>query len=503
MFDFFRTPGNRMLKVDQVHAIRHQVLVQGRSVRQVAREMRVSRNTVRRYVGVPEPARAEGEPRPRPVLEKVAPRLEELFEEWSVRTTPKQRLTAMRLHRQLRQEGLVVGATLVKEWMHERRRQRMEAFVPLVHRPGEEAQVDFFSVVAEIAGEREDGWLFLMRLMYSGRDFAWLYPRCDQVSFLDGHVRAFAHFEGVPARGVYDNLSAAVRKVVMPHRELTDRFRALANHYAFEPCFARVGEGHDKGGVESRGNATRLQHLTPVPQAPSWEEASRELLAKLDGDLERRRDGTQQSVRELFEQERGVLRPLAGQPFDARRVVPVSVPRRTVVRVEGAWYSVPSRWKCLQATAHVGPEQVTVSCRGESVTRPRQRFGERCVRYRDFLPELATKPQALRQVAAELLAELGAPFDRLWALLVQSHGAREAARVLSRVVGAIHDHGEEPVRQAVLTALQAERTDLLALAVLLARPCPQRVEVPAALAHHEVEAARAADYDVLLGGGWA
>ena len=37
-----------------------------------------------------------------------------------------------------------------------------------------------------------------MRLMYSGRDFAWIYERQDQISFLDGHVRAFAHFAGVP-----------------------------------------------------------------------------------------------------------------------------------------------------------------------------------------------------------------------------------------------------------------------------------------------------------------
>jgi hypothetical protein len=29
--------------------------------------------------------------------------------------------------------------------------------------------------------------------MYSGREFAWLYERCDQLAFLDGHVRAFAH----------------------------------------------------------------------------------------------------------------------------------------------------------------------------------------------------------------------------------------------------------------------------------------------------------------------
>ena len=53
-------------------------------------------------------------------------------------------------------------------------------------------------------------WKFLLHLPHAGRSFVWLYDRCDQVAFLDGHVRAFAHFGGVPLRLVYDNLSAAV-----------------------------------------------------------------------------------------------------------------------------------------------------------------------------------------------------------------------------------------------------------------------------------------------------
>ena len=107
------------------------------------------------------------------------------------------------------------------------------------------------------AGTRRKAWQFLMRLMYSGRDFAWLYDRCDQLSFLDGHVRAFEYFGKVPHRSIYDNLSPAVARVTFPRRRLTERFTALVSHYLFEPCFARVGEGHDKGGVEGRGNAVR------------------------------------------------------------------------------------------------------------------------------------------------------------------------------------------------------------------------------------------------------
>ena len=105
-----------------------------------------------------------------------------------------------------------------------------------------------------------------MRLMYSGRDFAWIYERQDQISFLDGHVRAFAHFDGVPARVAYDNLRAAVVRILVGGaRTLTPRFAALASHYLLEACFCRPGEGHDKGGVESRGKAVRQQALVPIP----------------------------------------------------------------------------------------------------------------------------------------------------------------------------------------------------------------------------------------------
>src|SRR5947207_766578 len=83
---------------------------------------------------------------------------------------------------------------------------------------------------------REMAWPFVMRLLRSGRDFAWLYDRQDQVCFLDGHVRAFEHFGAVPRRAAYDNLRAAVTKVLVgSERELAVRFSALASHYLFEP----------------------------------------------------------------------------------------------------------------------------------------------------------------------------------------------------------------------------------------------------------------------------
>jgi transposase len=484
-----------MLRMDQVHVIRHKVLIEGQSSRRVAREMGLSRVTVKKYLEQPEPGPRRYKPRARPIWEQVRPRLEELLAEWEPRTTAKQRLTGVRLHRALREEGCQVGLTMIHEYLRERRRQRAEVYVPLVHRPGE-AQIDFFEVVVEVGGERRKAWKFLLRLMYSGREFAWLYERCDQLAFLDGHVRAFAHLGGVARRCVYDNLGLAVRKIVGAQRELTGRFLALVSHYLFEPDFARIGEGHDKGGVESRGKAIRLAHLTPIPRGESLEAISRQLLADLDAAFEVRRDVSGKSVSELWTQERAQLLPLPATSFEVRKPAPVEISSRSMVRIEGAWYSAPSRWARLGAIAYIGVDDVRITCMGESVTHPRARFGTRQVRYRHYLSELARKPHAVRQIAPELIAELGAPWNGLWELLSRAHGELEAARVLARLLGAVCEHGEERVRRALEAAIAQHRVDAREFSA--PRPRIENVAVPDALAGYVVEAGRASDYDHLL-----
>ena len=487
-----------MLRMDQVHVIRHKVLIEGRSRRSVAQEMGVSRNTVRRYLRVAEPRRVESQPRACPVLEQVAPRLEALLEEWSQRTTRKQRVTGSRLHRQVLEEGYEVGVTTVRSWLREWRRRRAEVYIPLIHRPGEEAQVDFFEVTVDEGGFRRKAWKFLVRLPFSERDFVWIYDRCDQLAFLDGHVRAFGHLGGVPARIVYDNLSAAVKRRVGLHRELTDRFRALVSHYLFEPCFTRRGEGHDKGSVEARGKGVRLQHLTPIPRGESLGAISEAVLAEVERlwAARRRPDGKRSEA--LWSEESLRLGPLPGASFEARRMARVSVSRQAMVQVEGARYSVPSHWKSLEATAWVGVEDLRIVCRGSEIVVARVRRGGRHVQYRHYLSELATKPQAVRQVAPELVAELGEPFGRLWKLLAERHGAREGARVLAKIVGAVADHGPGPVAEALEPALAAGRWDLLALRP--PREAPAAVTVPEPLRGYEIASARAVDFDALLPG---
>lgn len=491
-----------MLRMDQVHVVRHKVLVEGLSQRSVADELGISRNTVARYLGISEPVRVETKPRARPVMDHVAARIDQLLEEWRPRTTRKQRITAPRLVRQLREEGFEVGTTTVKAYLREKRRQEAEVYIPLIYRAGECAQVDFFEVTVEEGGVVRKAWKFLLRLMHSGHDFVWLYDQCNQEAFFDGHIRAFAYLGGVPARLIYDNLTPAVKRIVGSERDLNDRFLALVSHYLFEPCFARPGEGHDKGGVESRGKNIRLQHMVPIPRGATLAQIAEALLDDVRARAATTTDDQGRTTLERFEQERSALSPLPPEPFEARRLRMVSISSKSTVQIDGEPYSLPCSWARLHANAYVGVDDVRFVCRGEVQVRSKPRPGQSGIRYRDYLPELARKPQAVRQVAPELLEELGPPWGRLWQLLVDTHGEREAARVLARVLAAVVKHGEAHVRGELEAALAEGATNLLALrAWFQDAESTSSVPVPETLSAYEIEAADATGYDFLLEGG--
>ena len=486
--------------MDQVHVIRHKVLVEGRTQRQVAKELGISRRTVRKYVEEAVPLRKEPTPRGRPVWEKVSGRVDALLAASAQWTAGKQQLTATRLHELLVGEGHRVGVTIVKAAVAEWKRRRREVFVPLTYRPGDLAEVDFFEVLIDLDGTRRKAWLFLMRLMYSGRDFAWIYERQDQISFLDGHVRAFAHFAGVPSRIAYDNLRAAVARILVGgERALTSRFAALASHYLFEPCFCRPGEGHDKGGVEARGKAVRRQALVPIPSAPTLATINAALLARMDARLETRRDVAGETMATRFAKETPHFRPLP-LPFVAEATTIGTVSPRALVRLEGAVYSVPCQWAGLDLITRIGATTVTLVGRdGTPIVHPRQRCGQRSIDYRHYLPELARKPQAVRQVLPELLRDLGAPFPAVWEHFHAAHAPREAARLFAKVLGQLDRLGFTVVVPAVEAALGTGTPVLLALTPgPIAPPRLAPDVVPATLRDLDVPSGCAADYDAWL-----
>lgn len=133
---------------------------------------------------------------------------------------------------------------------------------------------------------------------------------------------------------------------------------------------------------------------------------------------------------------------------------------------------------------------------GTRISHPRKRFGERSIDYRHYLPELARKPQAVRQVLPDLLRDLGAPFPAVWDHLQAAHSPRETARLFAKILGELETRGAADVVPTLEAAL-ATGTPLV-----VARPAPPtaaaRVEVPASLRDLDVPSGCAADYDAWL-----
>jgi hypothetical protein len=94
--------------------------------------------------------------------------------------------------------------------------------------------------------------------------------------------------------------------------------------------------------------------------------------------------------------------------------------------------------------------------------------------YRHYLPELARKPQAVRQIAPELLAELGEPWGSLWQLLAATHGQLEAVRILAKLLGTLEEHGEERLRPVLEAALAHQQAGVLNIPP----PPPESIMVP-------------------------
>jgi transposase len=419
---------------------------EGLSIRALARRFGVHRRDVRRALMSPVPAERKRPVRPSPKLEAWKP----LIEGWLAedRSAPrKQRHTGRRVWQRLVEEhGAELGESTVRRYVAEVRRRAevppVEVMVPQRHVLGDEAEVDFGTVTVEVAGVRIDVSLFVMRLSASGKSFARAYLSEGQEVFLDGHVRGFEHLGGVPARIRYDNLKAAVTKILRGRdRVESDRFVALRSHYGFDSFFCQPGikGSHEKGGVEGEVGRFRRRHLVPVPKVASMAALNEVLAAGAAKDDARHVGGRRLSVGEHFALEAETLLALPAERFDVAGREAPRVDRKARVSVRSCLYSVPARYVGRRVEARVGAETVEI-VDGATVVACHARGlkGDEILALDHYLEVLAVKPGALAGSTALARARAAGSFnrshERFWADARRRLGDRDGTRALIEVL---------------------------------------------------------------------
>src|SRR4051795_4067345 len=252
--------------MDNWAEIRRRVLVDGLSKRAACRAYDIHWDTLTKILGHPEPpGYRRTAPRPRPKLDPFLGVIHQILED-DRKAPKKQRHTARRIFERLRDEhGYQGGLSIVKEAVAAWEARSAEVFVPLAHPPGE-AQVDFGEAEVILDGRPTKVALFVMTLPYSDATFVCAFPRECTEAFLEGHVRAFAFFGGVPRRISYDNLEIAVAEVTGGRsRKRTEAFLRLPSYHLFADHFGRVRRPNEKGHVETLVGYARRSFLVPVP----------------------------------------------------------------------------------------------------------------------------------------------------------------------------------------------------------------------------------------------
>jgi transposase len=263
-----------VIDVALLSVIRRWHFREGMPIREITRRTGLSRNTVRKYL-------ASGVVEPRYPNRKSPTKLddyEHTLTSWLFRESRrhrKQRRSIKQLHSDLVQLGYTGSydrvAAFARHWRQEqqeaKRTSSKNTFVPLSFAPGEAFQFDWSEDYALINGINTKLQIAHFKLCHSRVFFLHAYLLQTHEMLFDAHCHAFRAFDGVPERGIYDNMKTAVDKVGRgKQRTVNKRFLAMASHYLFEAEFCNPAAGWEKGQVEKgvQDARHRLWHGAPA-----------------------------------------------------------------------------------------------------------------------------------------------------------------------------------------------------------------------------------------------
>jgi transposase len=420
-------------------------LVSKESISSIARDLNLSRPTVRKH------CRTQSEPvyhrlkQPTPMLGAF----EETLETWlrTERLLPRrQRRTARRLFEGLQAEGYRGAYDSVQRFVQRWKAAKSgpaltDAYVPLVFAPGEACQFDWSHEHVELGGVMQTIKVAHFRLTFSRQMFVVAYPRETQEMVFDAHNRAFAYFGGVPLRMVYDNLKAVVETIFTGKERLFNRrFMVLANHYLFEPVACTPASGWEKGQVENQVGNIREWLFTPLARFASFEALNEWLATRCQELAQRKHPVTPEySIAACFVTEQPALRRITA-PFDGYVEHVLRVSSTCLVVLDRNRYSVPAAFAGRVVSVRSTATQVRIVADGAVIAEHARRFGRDlliCDPWH-YLPILERKPGALRNGVPFCEWDLPASIQRVRdRILKQPKGDRAFVELLmmAREVG--------------------------------------------------------------------
>jgi transposase len=256
-----------VIKLDQKADILMKYFRENMSQRAIAKEMKVSRTTVRKYIKdyetkcekVEELAKDSNTPsnntlnlvsemvsapkydtssRTRIKLtDEIMETIDELIksnEKNRLLGRSKQLMKKIDIHEKLVELGFDISYPTVCNYIRDNH-EKKEAFIRQEYDLGETLEFDWGEVKLTIAGKSTTLQMGLLTTAKGSHHYARLYQNQKMENFLDVHVQAFGSIGGVHRELVYDNLKQAVRRFVgRNEKEATEDLIKISLYYGFK-----------------------------------------------------------------------------------------------------------------------------------------------------------------------------------------------------------------------------------------------------------------------------
>ena len=272
-------------------------------------------------------------------------------------------IVASRIQQMIAQRGYKGSIYTLRRAIKKLRPKAAKVFQDLQFFPGEAAQVDWadFGKFEVTPGVFRRLSCFVMILAYSRKIFARVFYDQKMGAVLEGHVEAFAHFDGVPKRIMYDNMKTAVVTNLGRGVEFNESLLQLAGHYHFECRACAPRAAWQKGRVERCIRYIRDNFSPKTRTYRTIEELNLQLREWLYETASQRPwpDDTNQTVDQAFAKEKSSLISLR-PPFPFYDEAFCKVSKKSMVQYDCNLYSVPPKYVSLTLTVRATSGHVMV-----------------------------------------------------------------------------------------------------------------------------------------------
>jgi len=483
-----------MYGINMYVEIRKACLRDGLSMRAAAGKYQLHRNTIKKILGSAAPAiYSRSKSIKRPAIDGHKEFIDEIL--ISDRKAPrKQRHTARRIFDRLCDERQYEGSySAVGRYIRfalglepgMRVNGVRETYVPLVHEPGT-AQADFGEGLAILAGQETTVHLFVMDLPFSDGCFVKAYRRENGESLCDGHVSAFAFFNGVPLNILYDNTTIIVSNICkfsngQKQRQYTQVFAHLQSYYLFEAKFARVCHGNEKGSVEGLVGFARRNFMVPIPNCADIDELNKHLESCCRKRQQSVLRGHSSSIATRMIADQKAFIKLPAYPYEPCSIKSGMVNKVALVRFDNNDYSVPSQYAYRSVLIKSYVDKIVICYEDKEIANHRRSYNKEEAVYdpAHYLAIIERKINSLDQAAPMLRwqNELPSCF-RLLRTRLEARDGKQGKRSYVQILKFLSDFKISVVTKAVEYGLSKGIIDPHSIKHLILAQIDQR---PAAL----------------------